>query len=102
MLLNADAAILVCWDESLAHDAGYGPVDCSAATQNMLLAAYELGLGAVWVGIYPRPNRINEMKKIFDLPAHIHGFSIVSIGYPAEKRNVPERYNLSRIHYEKW
>ncbi len=102
MLARACAAILVCWDEHLQHDVGYGPVDCAAATQNMLLAAHSLGIGSVWVGIYPRQQRMEAVQKIFNLPDHIKGFSIVSLGYPAETRQQPERYNPGRIHQEKW
>jgi nitroreductase len=102
MLTRANIAILVCWDDHLQHDAGYGPVDCSAATQNMLLAAHSIGLGAVWVGLYPRQQRMDAVQKIFNLPDHIKGFAIVSIGYPAEKRTTPDRFNKGRIHQEKW
>lgn len=102
MLREAACAILVCWDEQLQHDTGYGPVDCAAATQNMLLAAHNLGLGSVWVGIYPRQPRMEAVQRIFNLPAHIRGFSVVSLGYPAEKKSQPDRYNQSRIHIEKW
>lgn len=102
MLLEASAGILVCWDDNLQHDKGYGPVDCSAATENILLAAHSMGIGSVWVGIYPREPRMDAMKKIFKLPAHIHGFSVVSLGYPAGKRQQPDRFNRDRIHYEQW
>jgi nitroreductase len=102
MLTGASVAILVCWDENLQHDTGYGPVDCSAATENILLAAHSIGLGAVWVGIYPRQPRMDAVKKIFKLPDHIHGFSIISIGFPAGKRQQPERFNPERIHFENW
>jgi nitroreductase len=102
MLLQANVAILVCWDENLQHDVGYGPVDCAAATENMLLAAHSLGLGAVWVGIYPRSQRMEAIQKIFNLPSDIRGFSIVSLGYPAESKTTPERFNQARIHHEKW
>jgi len=102
MLVNAGAAILVCWDETLQHDIGYGPVDCAAATQNMLLTAHGKGLGAVWVGIYPRQQRMEAVHRIFQLPPHIKGFSIVSLGYPAEQKGFPERFNKTRIHSEKW
>jgi nitroreductase len=102
MLSNAAVAILVCWDENLQHDLGYGPVDCSAATQNILLAAHAMGLGAVWVGIYPRQQRMEAIQKIFELPAHIKGFSIISVGHPDEKKMHPGRFNKSRIHSEKW
>ena len=102
MLIRANVAILVCWDEQRQHDTGYGPVDCSAATQNILLAAHALGLGAVWVGIYPRQQRMEAVQRIFNLPGHIHGFSIISLGFPAEKKAMPHRYDKSKIHLEKW
>ena len=102
MLLRANAAILVCWDENRQHDTGYGPVDCAAATQNILLAAYGLGLGAVWAGIYPRQQRMEAVHKIFNLPGHIRGFSLISLGYPAEHKAMPRRFDKSKIHMEKW
>lgn len=102
MLEQCAAAILVCYDENLQHGPGYGPVDCSAATQNMLLAAHGSGLGSVWVGVYPRTDRIEGVQKIFNLPVNIKPFSIVSLGYPAEKKNNPERFKKDRIHYENW
>lgn len=102
MLAGADVCILICYDEKLQHDDGYGVVDCSAATQNILLAAHAMGLGAVWVGIYPRQNRIEAAHKLFRLPDHIKPFAIVSLGYPAEQKPFPERFNKERIHYEKW
>lgn len=102
MLLNCSAAILVCWDDRLQHDEGYGPVDCSAATQNILLAAHAMGLGSVWVGIYPRVPRMDAIREIFNLPENLHGFSIVSLGYPAETKGHPDRYKKERIHSEKW
>ncbi len=102
MLAEADVCILVCYDEKLQHDEGYGVIDCSAATQNILLAAYAMGLGAVWVGIHPRQNRIEAAHKLFQLPEHVKPFSVVSLGYPAEEKPFPERFNKDRIHYEKW
>lgn len=102
MLTGASAAILVCYDEQLQHDAGYGPVDCAAAIQNILLAAHNLGLGAVWVGIYPRANRMEAVQHIFSLPEHVKGFAVVSLGYPAETKGEPNRFNPNRIHHEKW
>jgi nitroreductase len=102
MLRQADAAILVCWDEQLQYDAGYGPVDCSAATQNILLAAYGLGLGSVWVGLYPRIQRMESIHTLFGLPLNIKPFSIVSLGYPAEEKKMPLRFNRDRIHIGKW
>lgn len=102
MLKQADTAILVCWDANLQHDEGYGPVDCSAATENMLLAAHSLGIGSVWVGIYPRQPRMDAMHDLFSLPSNIHAFSLISLGYPGEKKSMPARFNTERIHYEQW
>ncbi|NJK87808.1 MAG: nitroreductase family protein [Bacteroidales bacterium] len=100
MLEQAAIGILVCYDETLHHGPGYGPVDCSAATQNLLLAAHGLGLGAVWVGVYPRQDRIEGIGRLFNLPENVKPFSIVSIGYPAEHKNQPQRFKKDRIHYE--
>jgi nitroreductase len=102
MLAGASAAIMLCFDEHLQHDAGYGPVDCAAAMQNMLLAAHDMGLGSVWVGLYPRANRMEAVQRIFSLPEHVKGFAIVSLGYPAETKGQPDRFNQARIHHEKW
>ena len=102
MLNHANVAILVCWDEHLQHDEGYGPVDCAAATQNILLAACSLGIGSVWVGIYPRMQRMESMHSLFELPDHIKPFAIISLGYPAERKPMPDRFKKERIHFEKW
>ncbi len=102
MLKQASAGILICFDKNLEHDEGYGPVDCSAATQNMLLASHGLGLGACWIGIYPRQKRIDALHKIFSLPEHVTPFAVISLGYPDELKQKPERFRKERIHYEKW
>jgi nitroreductase len=102
MLKEAALAILVCGDEKLELSKGYWPVDCAAATQNILLAAHALELGAVWLGVYPRRERQDGIRKIFNLPDHIHPFSVVSVGYPDEQKAVPERYNEERVHWNKW
>ncbi|MBN1598959.1 MAG: nitroreductase family protein [Bacteroidales bacterium] len=102
MLENASVAILVCFDENLQHDDGYGLLDCSAATQNMLLMAHNLGIGSCWIGIFPRENRMKSMSEIFNLPYNIIPLAIVSLGYPAEQKVTPDRYKEDRIHYENW
>lgn len=102
MLTQAQLAILVCGDENLELSKGYWVVDCSAATQNMLLAVHDLGLGAVWLGIHPREERKNEIRKIFSLPDNIQPLSLISIGYPAEEKDIPERFKPERIHYNAW
>ncbi len=102
MLAGASVAVLVCGDEHLELSKGYWAVDCAAATQNILLAAYAIGLGAVWLGVYPRVERQRGIKEIFQLPDHIHPFSLISIGYPAEKKAFPDRYKEERIRWNGW
>jgi len=102
MLPGASHAILVCGDQELELSMNYWPVDCSNATQNLLLAAHAIGLGAVWLGVYPRQERQDAIRDIFKLPGHVHPFSLVSIGYPAEKKDIPERFREDRIRWNQW
>jgi len=102
MLKEAGLAILVCGDERLQLSKGYWVVDCGAATQNLLLAAHGIGLGAVWLGVHPREERKSGIRKIFHLPDHVQPFSLISIGYPAEEKPVPQRFKPERIHKNTW
>lgn len=102
MLKHAPVAILICADPTLEKYKGRWMLDCSAATQNLLLAAHAKGLGAVWIGIYPGANRIEPMRELVTLPEHIIPCSLISIGYPAEQKPTPERFKPERIHYEQW
>jgi nitroreductase len=76
--------------------------DMGAATQNLLLEAAEMGLGAVWLGVAPVQDRVKNIKNLFDLPEHIRPYSVVPVGYPAEgvENKFVDRFNESRIHYE--
>jgi len=102
MLRSAPAAILICGDERLEVHRGYWIQDCAAATQNMLLAAHALGLGAVWLGVFPNPDRVAGVRKVVDLPHDIIPFALISMGYPAEQKPPAQRFDLNRIHYEQW
>lgn len=102
MLRHAPLAIVVCADPALANGPGYVPQDCSAATENILLAAHALGLGAVWLGVYSNESREAGVRRILGIPADMVPFSIVSIGHPAEQRDKPERYREDRIHRNHW
>ena len=90
MLGSAQLAILVCGDEDLELSKGYWVVDCSAATQNMLLAAHSLGLGAVWLGVHPRVERKKEIRNIFDLPENIQPLSLISSQFISNHQNARE------------
>jgi len=100
MFSEATLAIVVCGDKTSEPNEGYLNTNCSAATQNILLAAYELGLGSVWLGVYPREERMKSISEIFKLPEHIIPISLIAIGYPAESKEKPERFYKEKIHYE--
>ena len=102
MLRQAPLAILVCGDEQLETHKGYWVQDCSAATQNLLLAAHARGLGAVWLGIYPRMDRVAGLRKLLGLPEHVVPMALVAIGHPAEHLPPAERYNAARVHRNRW
>jgi len=101
MLKGAPLAIAVCGDRQLQNEE-YWVQDCSAATQNLLLAAHAKGLGAVWLGVYPRSERVAGISKLFSLPAHVIPLCVVSVGYPLEPQPPVRRYNEARIHYNQW
>jgi nitroreductase len=102
MLKDASLAILVCCDKNLQKHKEMWIQDCSAATENILIAVQAKELGAVWLGVYPRTERVNGLKKLLNIPEYIIPFSLVSIGYPAEQKPKANRYNESRIHYNIW
>jgi CO dehydrogenase/acetyl-CoA synthase beta subunit/nitroreductase len=102
MLKDAQVSILVCgdkqinkYDESWIHD-------CSAATENILIAANAKGLGAVWLGIFPKEERVKGIRQLIELPKHIVPFSLIALGYPAEKKSPANRYDETRVHYNGW
>ncbi len=102
MLKEAPVAVLVCGDLILEKHRGFWVQDCSAATENILIAARAKELGAVWLGIYPRENRVKGLRKLLDIPDNIVPFSLIPIGYPAEDKGREDRFNEDRIHLEKW
>ena len=102
MLNQATLAILICGDKKLQETEGYIVQDCSAATQNILLSAHAHGLGAVWLGMFPREERIQKVSKLLEIPGHILPVSLISIGFPDEQKEAPERFKADRVHYNKF
>lgn len=102
MLSEAQIAILVCGDKNLELSKDYWVVDCSAATENILLAAHGLGLGAVWLGLHPREERKDAIKEIFKLPINVEPLSLISVGIPDEQKSDPNRFKPERVHYNSW
>ena len=104
MLADAGVGFVVCGDLSAAHDGllSYLLQDCSAAVENLLLAASALGLGAVWLGVHPREERITHLSKILGLPAHVVPVCVIAIGWPAVHPAARTRYHQGAVHHEKW
>ncbi len=102
MCRQSPLSILVCGDASLEKYPGFWVQDCSAAIENMLLAAHDLGLGAVWAGIYPLRDRISAFKTYLALPDEITPLALVVLGYPNEVPSIPQRYRENRIHHNGW
>ena len=102
MLKDAPLAIAVCADLDKQKYDGFWVQDCSAATQNILLEAVSLDLGAVWLGCHPAEDRERVISNFLELPENTKTFSLISIGYSAEKKESADRLTDDIIHYEKW
>jgi nitroreductase len=102
MIVDAPLAILVCGNLQIETAKGYWVIDCAAATQNLLLAAHALGLGAVWTGVYPREARMDGLTKLLALPEKILPHSLVVLGFPAHELPQQERFKPERIHFNGW
>jgi nitroreductase len=104
MLASAALGIAVCGDLHVAHDQqlSYLLQDCSAAIENLLLCAHILGLGACWLGVHPREQRVNALKQILSLPPSVIPIACIAIGHPGEVKEPRTRFNPDYVHLEKW
>jgi nitroreductase len=100
MLFEATLCIAVCGD--LTTSERFWVQDCSAATENLLLAATALSLGAVWLGVYPREDRIAAVRQVLGIPETIAPLNLISIGHPAEEKEPRTQYDEARVHRERW
>lgn len=104
MLRQAPLAVIVCgetlWFEGKENM--YWQQDCSAATQNLLLAAEALGLGAVWTGVYPDPDRTAQLSAFLGLPETVKPLCAIPIGHPAGEDKPKDKWKPENIHYGKW
>lgn len=97
MLKKAPLALLMLADVRELPSPGRWPQDMAAATQNVLLQATKLGLGSVWVSLYPDDEREGHVRRLLELEEHLVPFSIVSLGYPKEKLRFVDRYDQAKI-----
>jgi len=102
MAKHAPLAIAVCADKSLEKFPGLWVLDCSAATENILLAATARELGAVWTAVYPFEDRMNGVKKLLKLPDEVIPLCVIPVGHPAETPAPVDRFNPSCIHHDTW
>ena len=102
MLPQAACAIIVCMKEDAEPYPQLAAQDCSAATQNILLAAHALGLGGVWIATHPQKEREDHLREIMGIPDNIIPFSVVSIGVPATVGASAIRLTSEMIHKERW
>lgn len=83
-------------------DSPYWIMDCSAAVQNILLAAESLGLGAVWTAVYPNMDRVAPVSKVLGLPKNIVPLAFIPVGTPSGKDKSKDKFNKKQIHWNKW
>lgn len=99
--VNAPLAIVVCGNKSRflpLQLESFWIQDCSAATENILLAAVEMGLGSLWCGVYPQASAQKKVKEALDLTDKLIPLNIVYIGYPAEEKEARDQYNEKFVH----
>jgi len=99
MLETATLAIVVCGDTTRSHLWVY---DCSAVTQNILLAVEALGLGAVWTAAHPYEDRMSAVANAVGLPAHVLPLAVIPIGYPNGDFEPKEKFDETKVHFNKW
>ncbi len=104
MFKTATAGIIVCGDmeKCIKGHEEFWTQDCSAATQNILLASNALGIASVWTGIYPVKKRCEYLIDYFDLPDNIMPFCLIALGYPSQEKNILDKYDENKVHYDKW
>ena len=103
-MVDAPMLIIILGDIKSTHieSESYMLQDCSAAIENLLLAANALSLGACWCGIHPREERIKGIKELFNLPENIIPIGGIVLGYPDEVKEPRSRFNADKVHYEAW
>ena len=99
MCATAAAAIVVVAIPKEGKPSGYFPQDCGAATQNILLEAHAMGLGACWCGVYPKNERYKAISELLDVKEPKIPFNVIAIGYPDEKPDRKGFFEESRISY---
>ena len=91
--------VVVCCMRKETRCPRFREIDLSASTQNLLLEADALGLGATWIGVAPLEERMADVARVLSMPQHLEPFAMVACGYPAESRAQQQRYDAARVHF---
>jgi nitroreductase len=104
MLLKAGAAIIVCAEPKAAFNKSteFAIIDASLASENILLAAEALGLGAVWTAAYPDEDRAKFVRNVLKIPSDIIPLNVIPVGHPTGEDKPKDKYKKEKIHWEKW
>lgn len=102
MLAESTFMVLVCGDVSKEVYPGFWPQDCSCAAQNMQLAAHDIGIGCVWIAVYPLEDRVELCRKVLDIPQAVVPFALLAMGIPNEVVAPEYRYEEERLHHNGW
>lgn len=101
--MTAPAAIVVCGNPLKAKNAAgkvFWVQDCSAATENLLVAATGMGLGSVWIGVHPIPGLGKRISNLLHLPAYVSPLCVVYVGFPGEEKEIHTKYDENRVHWQ--
>jgi nitroreductase len=102
LLIQTPAAILVCGDAAVEKNESWMIQNCSAAIQNILLAAHGLGLGSCWIAIHGMDEIVKNVSAQFKLPENVIPISLITLGYPDETVSAEDRFRKEKIHYNNW
>lgn len=97
---GAPLAFVACFRENIPMPE-YAQIDLSASVENLLLEAQELKLGAVWLGIAPLIDRMEQVKKVLDMPDNLRPFAIIPCGYPMSEKSQVNRFDENRVHWKR-
>ena len=104
MLVKAGTGIVVCAvpKEAAMGSEEFAILDCTCASENILLAAEALGLGAVWTAVYPNKELMDFVRKELNIPQHVIPLNVIPVGHPTGEEKAQDKYDAKNIHWEKW
>ena len=102
MLADAACAMIVCGDRNAEGMKEFLYADCAAVSQNILLCAHGLGLGAVWCGVVMNSDWKKRIAKELKFPVKVEPISVIALGYPNESKEEEDRWDAGKIHFDRW